>query len=171
MSTPLVAGGGVGGVGGGDGGAAAAVTMSATDAVCVLEPELPVKTTVAFAVAAPAPAVKLTCCGLPAVSVRVAGEAVTPDGAPASDTATVPEKPETPTAVTVTACAAPPAVIVALAGLAVKEKSGVTDGLAGFCVVELQPTVQTAINVIHIQYFSSRQSLSIWVFILMSARC
>jgi hypothetical protein len=127
-----------------------APTVSDTDAVCVLAPEVPVKTTVVFAAAAPAPAVKLTCCGVPTVSVRVAGEAVTPDGAPAK--------------VTVTACAEPPAVRLALAGLAVKEKSAVTGGLVGFCVTELQPTVQTAISTIHIQYFSRCQSLRMGVF-------
>ena len=141
-----------------------APTVSDTDAVCVLAPEVPVKTTVVFAAAAPAPAVKLTCCGVPTVSVRVAGEAVTPDGAPAKDTVTVPEKPDTATAVTVTACAEPPAVRLALAGLAVKEKSAVTGGLVGFCVTELQPTVQTAISTIHIQYFSRCQSLRMGVF-------
>jgi hypothetical protein len=106
-----------------------AATVSASEAVCVLEPEVPVKTIVAFAAAAAELALRFTCCGVPAVSVKVAGETVTPDGAPANDTVTVPEKPDTPTAVTLTACAAPPAVRLAVAGLAVKEKSGVTDGL------------------------------------------
>jgi hypothetical protein len=55
-------------------------------------------------------------------------------------------------------------VTLALAGLAVKEKSAVADGLAGFCVTELQPTVQTAISAINIEYFSRCQSLRMGVF-------
>ena len=158
MSTPLIAGAGGDG---GAGGVTAAVTVIATDAVCVFAPEVPVNTTVAFAAAAPAPAVKLTCWGVPTAKVRVAGEAVTPAGAPANDTVTIPEKPDTPDAVTVTACAPPPAVRPAVVGLAVIEKSAVA---AGFCVTELQPTVHTAISTIHIQYFSGCQSLRMGVF-------
>jgi hypothetical protein len=145
----------------GVGAVAPAPTVSASEVVCVNEPDVPVKTTVAFAAAAPAAAVKLTCWGVPIAKVRVAGEAVTPAGAPANDTVTIPEKPDTPDAVTVTACALPPAVRPAVIGLAVIEKSAVA---AGFCVTELQPTVQTAISAINIEYFSGCQSLRMGVF-------
>lgn len=115
MSTLPVAGG-VGGVGGA--GVPAAVIVSAIDAVCVRALEVPVNTIVALPAAAPDPAVTITCCGFPRTSISVEGETVTPEGAPLKDTFTCPENPETAVAVTVTDCPVPPAVRLALVGVA-----------------------------------------------------
>ena len=111
--SPLPVAGGVGGVGG-----AAAVIVSATDAVCVRAPELPVKMIVALPTAAPELAVTITCCGVPRTSISVEGETVTPEGAPLNETLTLPVNPETAVAVTVTDCPEAPAARLALVGVA-----------------------------------------------------
>ena len=56
-------------------------TVRPNPAVCVRDPEVPVKVTVAFAFAALA-AVKVTCCGVPGASVILLGDTDTPDGDP-----------------------------------------------------------------------------------------
>ena len=81
------------------------------------EPDVPVKTTLAAPAVAEADAVRLTCWPVPGVRVNVDGVAVTPCGKPVKATATEPLKPLAATAVTVTDCAAPPAVKAALDGL------------------------------------------------------
>jgi|SRR5580658_96555 hypothetical protein len=125
MSTVEVEGGdgGVGGVGGVGGLEEAAAIVSETDAVCFASPEFPVKTRVAVPATALDAAVRLTCCDAPTASDNVDGDRVTPVGAPAADTLTVPEKPEMAVAEMLMVCAAPPAVMLALAGVACNEKS------------------------------------------------
>jgi len=71
-----------------------------------------------------AAAVKLTFCGTPTASVRVAGVVVTPVGKPLTFTPMDPVKPLTAVAVSMTDCAAPPGVNVKLVALAVNVKSG-----------------------------------------------
>ena len=133
----------VGVVGGGVVVDEAAVTVSATDAVWVRSPLAPVKTTVPVVAAALDAAVKLTCWGVPTVSVTVEGEAVTPAGRPLKATVTVPENPAAAVAVSAMACAVPPAATLALAGLAWMEKS------AELTETELQPTAHKAGNTAH----------------------
>ena len=86
-------------------------------AVCVNEPDVPEKTTLAVPVVAEADAARLTCCPVPGVSVEVDGVAVTPCGRPLSVIWTEPVNPFTARAVNVTACDDPPAVNVAVVGL------------------------------------------------------
>lgn len=62
-------------------------------------------------------------CGVPGVNESVAGLEVTPLGRPLRVTVTVPVNPFTGTALTLTACPAPPATIAAVAGVVVSEKS------------------------------------------------
>ena len=64
------------------GGGAAAVTVSTRDAELVSVPAVPVNSTVAVAVGAGAAAERVTCCGVPGVSAKVDGDAVTPEGNP-----------------------------------------------------------------------------------------
>jgi len=71
-----------------------------------------------------AAAEKLICCGAPVVKERVAGEAVTPAGSPVTEPWIVPANPLSAAAVSVTACAVPPAVRLTLVGLEESEKSG-----------------------------------------------
>ncbi len=105
MSTPLEGGGVV----------EPELTVSASAAVWLSEPEVPVKTTFAVPVAAEADADRLTCWPVPGERVNVDGVAVTPCGKPERVTCTEPMKPLAATAITVTDCAAPPAVTLALA--------------------------------------------------------
>jgi hypothetical protein len=155
MSTlPEDGGGGVGGVGG-VGVVEAAVTVRATEAVWVRNPLDPVKTTVAVVAAALDEAVKLTCCGVPTVSVRDEGEAVTPDGKPLIATLTTPVKLETAVAVRVMACAVPPAAMLALAGMACRAKS------AELTVTEAHPPAHSAGNTAQAQRLDTCQVLLI----------
>jgi hypothetical protein len=79
---------------------------------------------VAELAAALAAAEKLICCGAPVVKEkRVAGEAVTPAGSPVTEPWIVPANPLSAAAVSVTACAVPPAVRLTLVGLEESEKS------------------------------------------------
>jgi hypothetical protein len=50
--------------------------------VCVKDPDVPVKVTVAFASAALAAAENEICCGVPGTSVMLVGDTVTPAGTP-----------------------------------------------------------------------------------------
>ena len=50
--------------------------------MCVKEPEVPVKVTVAFELAAVAVTLRVSCCAVPGVSVTFAGDTVTPAGTP-----------------------------------------------------------------------------------------
>ena len=72
-----------------------------------------------------ADAIRLTCWPVPGVSVNVDGDAVTPVGRPERVTCTEPLNPLAATVVSVTDCAEPPAVKVALDGLTCREKSGI----------------------------------------------
>ena len=67
-------------------GAEAAVTARAREALAVSVPAVPANWTVAVAAGAEAAAARLTCSGVPGVRVNVAGDAVTPDGAPLIET-------------------------------------------------------------------------------------
>src|ERR1700753_2869409 len=98
--------------------------VSARVAVCDSAPAVPVKLIVAEPIAAPAPAVHVTFCGVPGVSVSDVGLAVTPAGSPAMPTATGEAK--LPIAVAFNESAVPvvPATIVCDVGVTVKEKSG-----------------------------------------------
>src|ERR1700733_1853490 len=89
-------------------------TVSASEAVCVSDPDVPVKKTVAVPLAAEADAARLTCWPVPGERVNVDGVAVTPCGKPVRVTGTEPVNPLAATAVKVTDCAAPPAVKAAL---------------------------------------------------------
>lgn len=64
------------------------------------------------------------CCGVPGVSMNVAGMAATPAGSPVNATAIGPVNPLTPAAWIVKLWEAPPAASVRLAGVAEIEKSG-----------------------------------------------
>ncbi len=69
-------------------------------------------------------ALRLTVCGAPGVRVSVAGVAVTPAGRPVTVTATVPAKPLTADASSVTGVPVVPSRMVWLAGDTASEKSG-----------------------------------------------
>ena len=92
-------------------------TLSASEAVCVSEPEVPVKETFAVPLAADADAVRLTWWLAPGESVNVDGVAVTPCGKPAIVTCTELLKPFAAIATIVMDCVAPPAVTLVLAWL------------------------------------------------------
>ena len=94
-----------------------APTVSASEAVCVSEPDVPMKATFAVPVAAEADADRLTCWPVPGERVNVDGVAVTPCGRPARVTCTEPLNPLAAIAITLTDCAEPPAVKAALDGL------------------------------------------------------
>src|SRR5581483_3342996 len=110
--------------------------VSASMAVWVREPEVPVKVMVGAAEAVVIGAVKVRlaedCAG---VSVSVDGFAVTPEGRPEIATEIVPLNELSAEAVMVTALLVVPAFTDKLAGEAVSEKSGVDLG------VELPPQV------------------------------
>jgi hypothetical protein len=115
--------------------ATAAVTVSEKEAVWLSVPDVPVKTTVEVPAAADAAAVKFTCCGVPGVSVKLAGDAVTPVGRPLIVTGIVPVNPLMAVAETDTGCALPPAVKLRLVALTESEKSGVPS----LKIIPLQP--------------------------------
>ena len=73
--------------------AGAAFTVSLRLAVWVNEPEVPVRVTFAFPVAALAAAVTVVFCAVPGVRFSVDGLAVTPDGRPLKLTFTDPLNP------------------------------------------------------------------------------
>jgi hypothetical protein len=78
----------------------AAATVRAKVAVCVSEPEVPVKTTLAIAAAAVLPALRVTVWGAPGASVTRVGVLVTSAGRPLRATVVVPVKPLSAVAVT-----------------------------------------------------------------------
>lgn len=98
--------------------------MSASAAVWLSEPEVPVKTTFALPAWALLPAVSVTLSGVPGVTDTEAGLAVTPAGNPLSATLVVPLNPFTAVTVTCTGCPAPPTVKLSDAGETASEKSG-----------------------------------------------
>lgn len=87
-------------------------------------PLVPVNIIVPVAAAALDEAASVTLCGCPTDNIRDAGAAVTPDGSPLTETATVPLNEFTAAAETVTCAPAPAAWIVTAFGDADKEKSG-----------------------------------------------
>jgi hypothetical protein len=102
---------------------AAAFTVSVSEVEWLNEPEAPVNCTVAVPALAEGAAMKFTGSGVPGVMLKVLGEAVTPEGSPLSVTAMVPVNPLTAVAVSVSACALPPAVRPTPAGVTESEKS------------------------------------------------
>ncbi len=102
-----------------------AVSMvSPTDAVFEIVPEDARRFSVPAPGAAFEAAVRFTACVTPGVSVRLAGDAVTPAGNPERATLIVPLKPYKAVAVILTDCALPPAFSVRLAGVTSKLKLG-----------------------------------------------
>jgi hypothetical protein len=91
--------------------------------VCVKEPEVPWNTIDAVPAAAVEAAVKVTVAGSPAVTVKVAGEAVTPVGSPLTDIAMEPLKLFWAEAATVTVWPDPPALRLTAEGVADSAKS------------------------------------------------
>ena len=83
--------------------------------------------TLTFAFGAVAAAVKVTCCGVPTVSVMLVGETVTPAGTPVICTLIDDEKPLTPVADKLTDPELP-AFTDKLIGLSPRLKSGVGGG-------------------------------------------
>src|SRR3984957_11607430 len=83
-------------------------------------------------------ALRLTLCGVPGVSVSVAGCTVTPAG-PVIATETGPVKPFVEAALTLSCCPAPPAISVRLEGVADREKSAAGVRPAPFPVAECDP--------------------------------
>jgi hypothetical protein len=84
--------------------------VSASVAVWVSEPEVPVNTTLAVPACAMLAAVRVMLWGVPGVSETDAGLAVTPAGNPLNATAVVPVKPLSAVAVSWTACPTPPMI-------------------------------------------------------------
>jgi hypothetical protein len=99
-------------------------TVSATVAVWLRVPELAAKLMVAVPGAEVQAAVRVIFCAAPGVRLKVEGDNVTPEGIPAAETDTVPEKLLSAFAITLIACPAPPEVRVAVEGETVTEKFG-----------------------------------------------
>ncbi len=104
----------------GGGGGRAIVT--ATVAVWVSEPELPVRVSVPVPAWAEAPALKVTVCAAPGARLRVDGLAVTPAGSPVNVTVTTPVNPFTPVVETLI-CVVDPVAIATTPGLTRRPKS------------------------------------------------
>jgi len=102
---------------------ARAVRVSAALVVWLKVPEVPVKVSVADPGLADEEAVSVKLCGVPGVSVRVEGVAVTPAGKPLRLRVTGLLKLFVDEAVTLACCPAPPMERVKLAGVAEREKS------------------------------------------------
>jgi hypothetical protein len=105
-------------------------TVTASEAVCVRAPDVPVKVTVDDPVAVPAGAVSVSVAAVPGVSVRDDGCAVTPAGRPAIATCTLDENPFWGAASTETVPAVPSAVKVNVPGATPSEKSAGGGGAA-----------------------------------------
>jgi hypothetical protein len=101
----------------------AAVTARLSDAVCVNEPDVPVKVTVPVPAGVPAAAVNVTVEAVPGLKVNEDGWAVTPVGNPVSVTGTFAANWFCGVASRDTV-ALPPAVSVADVGFTLSEKSG-----------------------------------------------
>jgi hypothetical protein len=110
-------------------GAEAAVMVAETEAEWLNAPDVPVRVMAALPAAAEEAAERVTVWAVPGVRVRVAGWAVTPLGRPAMVTATLEVKPFSGEAFTLMVWLGPPAVSATVAGVAEREKSGVTGGL------------------------------------------
>ena len=91
--------------------------------MCVSDPDVPVKARVVIVAKALLAAEKVIVCGLPAVNVGAAGDAVTPAGKPDICTEALDENPFRGVRLTAV-CAFPPGAIEIDAGLSPKEKSG-----------------------------------------------
>jgi hypothetical protein len=102
--------------------------VSATVAVCVNDPELPVKVIVVLPAVAAAEAVMVTLCVTPGVSVSAEGCAVTPLGNPLIATDTVPLNPLIAATFTLICCPVPPAPRAIAVGVEDKVKSGTGAG-------------------------------------------
>ena len=85
-------------------------TVRARVAVWLSTPEVPVNTTFALPAWALLPAVRVTLWGVPGVSVKEVGLAVTPAGKPLNPTLAVPLKPFSAVADNCTGWPAPPIV-------------------------------------------------------------
>jgi hypothetical protein len=106
-------------------GVVVAVVVSATVAVWLSVPEVPVSVTVAEPLATTVSAVKVTFCAAPAIKVSAAGFAVTPAGNPLSATVTGEVNPFIALALTLTDCPLAPALTEVVAGETPRVKSGV----------------------------------------------
>ena len=106
------------------GGGGAAATVSATLAVWVSDPEIPVRVMALLPATAVDAAVRVTFCKAPGVRVKAAGLAVTPAGSPVTVTETVPVKEFRAVALTCTAEPVAPAVKDSDVGATESEKSG-----------------------------------------------
>jgi hypothetical protein len=130
----------------------AAATVRASVAVWVNVPAVPVITTFTLPAWALLPAVRVTLCGVPGVSVNVAGFAVTPAGKPLTATLTVALKPSSAVADNCTGCPAAPIVRLRDAGLTANEKSacaggGATTLTANVAVCVSAPEVPVSVTV------------------------
>jgi hypothetical protein len=122
------------------------VTVTGREAVCVSVPEVPVNVAVEDPAAVPAGAVRVTVVGVPGVSEKDDGCAVTPAGRPAIETGTLEENPFCAVARTETVAAVPLAVRLIDAGVTLSEKSAgaaVTESEA--CALALWP-LAVAVN-------------------------
>lgn len=106
-------------------GGGGAVVVSATVAVWLSMPDVPVSATVAEPVATVVSAVKVMFCAAPGVSVSAAGFAVTPAGNPLSATVTGEAKPFMALVSTLTGCPVAPPVTEVVVGETPRVKSGV----------------------------------------------
>jgi hypothetical protein len=110
-------------------GAEVAAMVAETVAEWLNEPDVPDRVMVALPAAAEEAAERVTVWAVPGVRVRVAGCAVTPLGRPVMVTATLEVKPFSGAAFTLMVWLGPPAVSAMVAGVAEREKSGVSGGL------------------------------------------
>jgi hypothetical protein len=110
--------------------------------VCVSEPDVPVKATVAIVAWALLAEEKVTVSGLPAVTVSAEDDAVTPAGKPDICTEALDENPFRGVRLTAV-CAVPPGAIEIDAGLNPKEKSG-EGGAAVICTAKSTVCVREA---------------------------
>ena len=105
-------------------GTAAAATFSVNVAVCTSAPDVPVTVTVLEPATALAAAVSVSVCGVPGVTVGVAGFTVTPAGNPLTAIPTPALNPLTPLTDTAVDPLAPPAVTLTVVGFTASVKSG-----------------------------------------------
>ncbi len=133
---------------------AAAATVRARLAAWLSAPEVPVKTTVLLPAGAVLPAVRVMFWGVPGVSDRVEGLAVTPVGNPVRATLTVPVKPFNAVAETWTAWPVAPDVRLSMVGEMAREKSACGGGAAttviatvAVCVRLPEVAVKVAVDV------------------------
>ena len=127
------------------------LTCRARLIVCVSEPDVPVKATVAIVAKALLGAEKVTVCGLPTVTVSAEDDAVTPAGKPDICTEALDENPFRGVRLTAV-CAVPPGAIEIDTGLNAKEKSGggavICTARSIVCVSEADVPVRTSVVVV-----------------------